>query len=117
VVRVVGNDGMRHDIHEHPLGNLIAGSPADLSNLASLAKTYSFGRAGLMSLAGCVADAAFGISKPANNEAKKFDEAPREMKSDTDSTYYNDKAALLDVFRFIIGSNKQHFNPNYHLKG
>ncbi|PWA72733.1 tRNA/rRNA methyltransferase (SpoU) family protein [Artemisia annua] len=87
-----------------------------LSNLASLAKTYSFGRAGLMSLAECVAAAAAGISKPGKNEAEKCDEAPREMKSDTDSTYYNDEAALLDVFRFIIESSKQHFNPNYRLK-
>lgn len=87
-----------------------------LSNLASLAKTYSFGRAGLMSLVECVAAAA-GISKPGKNEAEKCDEAPHVMKSDTDSTYYNDKAALLDVFRFIIESSKQHFNPNYRLKG
>ncbi|GJR57300.1 tRNA/rRNA methyltransferase, SpoU family protein [Tanacetum coccineum] len=87
-----------------------------VSNLASLAKTYSFGRAGLMSLAECVAAAASGISKAGKNEAEKCDEAPREMKSDTDSTYYNDKAALLDVFRFIIESSKQHFNPNYRLK-
>ncbi|GKB71707.1 hypothetical protein Tco_0933119, partial [Tanacetum coccineum] len=87
-----------------------------VSNLASFAKTCFFGRAGLMCLAGCVAATASGISKTAKNEAEKCDEAPREMKSDTDSTYYNDKAALLDVFKFIIESNKQHFNPNYVLK-
>nr|GEV85302.1 tRNA/rRNA methyltransferase (SpoU) family protein [Tanacetum cinerariifolium] len=86
-----------------------------VSNLASLAKTYSFGRVGLTSLAGCVAAAAFGISKPTKNEAKKYDEALR-MKSDTYSTYYNDKATLLDVFRIIIVRSKQHFNPNYRLK-
>nr|GEV55600.1 tRNA/rRNA methyltransferase (SpoU) family protein [Tanacetum cinerariifolium] len=80
-------------------------------------KTYSFGRARLMSLAGCVAAAASGISKPAKNEAEKYDEASRKMKSDIGSTYYNDKAALLDVFRFIIERSKQHFNPNYRLKG
>nr|GEX43230.1 tRNA/rRNA methyltransferase (SpoU) family protein [Tanacetum cinerariifolium] len=66
-------------------------------------------------IAGCVAVAASGISKPAKNEAEKCDEAPR-MKSDTDTTYYNKKAALLDVFRFTIESSKQHFNPNYRLK-
>ncbi|KAJ0644526.1 putative tRNA (guanosine(18)-2'-O)-methyltransferase [Helianthus annuus] len=69
-----------------------------VSNLASLVKNYSFGRAGLMSLAECVAAAAAG-----QNEVGLSDE---------DCTY-NDKAALLDVFRFIIESSKQHFNPNY----
>nr|GEV25175.1 membrane-bound transcription factor site-2 protease homolog isoform X3 [Tanacetum cinerariifolium] len=69
-----------------------------VSNLASLAKTYSFGRAGPMSLVGSVAAAASGISKPAKNEVEKYDEAPR-MKSDTYSTYYNDKATLLDDIR------------------
>ncbi|GJY30603.1 reverse transcriptase domain-containing protein [Tanacetum coccineum] len=123
VVRVVGNDGTRHDIHEHPLGNLIVGTPADctslmtlVSNRASLAKTYSFGRAGLMSLARCVVDAASGISKPANNEVKKFDETPCEMKSDTDSTYYNDKLMKnLDEFpkSFVNQSQSANEIVNY----
>ncbi|KAI7736958.1 hypothetical protein M8C21_026691 [Ambrosia artemisiifolia] len=77
-----------------------------MSNLASLVKNYSFGRAGLMSLAECVAAAAAGIPTAIKNEAGLCDE---------DSTY-NDKAGLLDVFRFIIESSKQHFNPNYRLK-
>ncbi|KAI3687012.1 hypothetical protein L1987_80702 [Smallanthus sonchifolius] len=73
-----------------------------MSNLASLVKKYSFGRAGLMSLTECVAAAASGIHK---NEGQQCDE---------DSN--TDKATLLDVFRFIIESSKQHFNPNYRLK-
>lgn len=76
-----------------------------ISNLASLVKTYSFGRAGLMCLAECVAAAVAGIIPAGKNEV-----------CDEDSTY-NDKAAVLDVFRFIIESSKQHFNPSYRLKG
>nr|XP_043612363.1 uncharacterized protein LOC122584195 isoform X2 [Erigeron canadensis] len=77
-----------------------------LVNLASLVKNYSFGRAGLMSLAECVAAVGAGFTIPGETEVEQCDE---------DSTY-NDKAALLDVFRFIIESSKQHFNPNYRLK-
>lgn len=69
-----------------------------------------------MSLAECVAAAAVGISTPGKNEMQQGDEVPSEMKSDTDNTY-NNKPALLDVFKFIIESSKQHFNPNYRLKG
>ncbi|KAJ9556344.1 hypothetical protein OSB04_010958 [Centaurea solstitialis] len=86
-----------------------------LSNLASLVKIYSFGRAGLMSLAECVAAAAAGVRAHSKNGIEQCDEAPFEIKSAVDSTY-NDKAMLLDVFRFIIDSSKQHFNPNYRLK-
>ncbi|GJZ78690.1 tRNA/rRNA methyltransferase, SpoU family protein, partial [Tanacetum coccineum] len=92
VVRVVGNDGTRHDIHEHPLGNLIAGLKGVYTSMTiDGASTFLEQYTVCLSerLAGCVADAASGILKPANNEAKKFDEAPHEMKSDTDSTYYN----------------------------
>lgn len=78
-----------------------------LSNLASLVKKYSFGRAGLMSLAECVAAAAAGIVTPGKNGVEQCD---------GDSTC-NDNAALLDVFRLIIETSKQHFNPNYRLKG
>ncbi|KAL8244568.1 hypothetical protein R6Q59_010826 [Mikania micrantha] len=77
-----------------------------MSNLASLVKKFSFGRAGLMSLAECVAAAASGILTPGKNVMEQCDK---------DSTY-DDMAALLDVFRFIIESSKQHFNPNYRLK-
>ncbi|KAK9079991.1 hypothetical protein SSX86_001666 [Deinandra increscens subsp. villosa] len=77
-----------------------------LRNLASLVKRFSFGRAGLMSLAECVAAAADGISTPGKNEVEQCDE---------DGTY-NDKAALLDDLRSIVESSKQHFNPNYRLK-
>ncbi|KAK1407772.1 hypothetical protein QVD17_39399 [Tagetes erecta] len=76
-----------------------------LSNLASLVKKYSFGRAGLMSLAECVVAAAAGIATAGKNGVEQCD----------DSTC-NDNVALLDVFRFIIESSKQHFNPSYRLK-
>jgi len=76
-----------------------------LRDVASLVKSQPFGRAGLMCLAECVAAAA-AVGK---NQVRGCDEA-------TDNGY-SDKAVLLDVFRFIIDTSKQHFNPNYRLKG
>lgn len=75
-----------------------------LRDVASVVKNQSFGRAGLMSLAECVAAAADGVGKIEEDEASSSD------------TSYNDKAQLLDSFRFIIDTSKQHFNPNYRLK-
>lgn len=33
------------------------------------------------------------------------------------SASHNEKTALLDVLRFVIECSKQHFNPNYRLRG
>ncbi|CAI9292192.1 unnamed protein product [Lactuca saligna] len=81
-----------------------------LMDVALLVKNQSFSRAGLMSLAECVAAAADGVRRLNKKEVDLELEA-----ADTD-TSYNDKAALLDVFRFILDTSKQHFNPNYRLK-
>jgi hypothetical protein len=83
-------------------------------SLASAAKQDSFGRAGLMTLASCVAscihqsetnDVPCAISGKA---ATKCDGCvPTEVRS-TD---------LLDVLWILSERSKQHFNPKYRLKG
>lgn len=83
-----------------------------LINLASVAKKYSFGRAGLMSFAECIASAAVGVHAH-NCEVEQC----KDMLSATEGSLHNDKVELLDVLRFIMESSKQHFNHNYRLKG
>ncbi|KAM7494028.1 hypothetical protein LguiB_028637 [Lonicera macranthoides] len=82
-----------------------------LINLASVAKKYSFGRAGLMSFAECIASAAVGVHAR-NCEVEQC----KDMLSATEVSLHNDKVELLDVLRFIMESSKQHFNHNYRLK-
>lgn len=93
---------------------------AFLHSLASIAKHQSFGRAGLMGLAECLASAACGIGKHDNGEVEGSEDAfPDEIKveSSPKKFSYNDKTALLDVLRSVIESSKQHFNPDYRLQG
>lgn len=86
---------------------------AFLCNLASTARHQSFSRAGLMGLAECVASAAHQVMIPVNDNEAEGDQDP----FDSESSPQNDKIVLLDALRFIIESSKQHFNPNYRLRG
>ncbi|KAK3029857.1 hypothetical protein RJ639_038291 [Escallonia herrerae] len=89
-----------------------------LVNLASLTKTTSFGRAGLMGLAECIASAASGVQgRIANNwEQCKLVPIDKVQVEYVPNNSHNDKAGLLDILRFVIESSKQHFNPYYRLK-
>ncbi|KAI4327194.1 hypothetical protein L6164_019684 [Bauhinia variegata] len=88
---------------------------AFLCNLASTAKSESFGRAGLTGLAACIASAATGIRTQihAGMESCKGT-LPLEFSSGLPNQ--NDKTKLLDDFRYVIESSKQHFNPTYRLQ-
>ncbi|XP_020231256.1 uncharacterized protein LOC109811829 isoform X1 [Cajanus cajan] len=88
---------------------------AFLCNLASIAKHQSFGRAGLMALVECIASAAsgFGMLNHARTESFKVT-FPVEFVSEMENQ--TDKKELLDIFRYVIESSKQHFNPSYRLQ-
>jgi len=93
---------------------------AFLSNLASFAKQQSFGRVGLMALAECIASAACGVGEHIANKAEWSGDAfPEKVQEESCPENFpcNDKSDLLDVLRFVIESSKQHFNPNYRLRG
>ena len=85
-----------------------------LRNLASVAKQQSFGRAGLMGLAECIASAATDCQAEWCEDA-----VPNIVQDDSasESASHNDKTVLLDVLRFVVESSKQHFNHNYRLRG
>lgn len=89
------------------------GQIAFLSNLASIAKQQSFGRAGLMSLAECIASAANDCQTEWREDA-----GPNivQEESASESVSHNDKTVLLDALRFVVECSKQHFNPNYRLR-
>ncbi|RVW50852.1 hypothetical protein CK203_101812 [Vitis vinifera] len=89
------------------------GQIAFLSNLASIAKQQSFGRAGLMSLAECIASAANDCQTEWREDA-----GPNivQEESASESVSHNDKTVLLDALRFVVECGKQHFNPNYRLR-
>ncbi|XP_058009472.1 uncharacterized protein LOC131168902 [Hevea brasiliensis] len=90
-----------------------------LYSLASAAKHTSFGRAGLMALAECIASAARGVGTRDDNKAEWSEDAfPHEVQLESSSKSFNDvdKTNLLDVLRFVIENSKQHFNPNYRLR-
>ncbi|WOG87063.1 hypothetical protein DCAR_0206283 [Daucus carota subsp. sativus] len=92
---------------------------AFLNSLASVAKKYSFGRTGLMSLAECIAYAACGDQ---TCKSDKFEHSgddisrSNQTRNALDIKSYNYKEELLDVLRFVMESSRQHFNPNYRLK-
>ncbi|KAK3148659.1 hypothetical protein QOZ80_3BG0297780 [Eleusine coracana subsp. coracana] len=82
-------------------------------SLASAAKQDSFGRAGLMALAFCVAscacqsDTSDAPCVTSEKEVEKCDgDAPTEVKT----------VDLLDVLCILSERTKQHFNPKYRLK-
>ncbi|PNY04748.1 tRNA/rRNA methyltransferase SpoU family protein [Trifolium pratense] len=85
---------------------------AFLCNLASTAKHQSFGRAGLMGLAECISSASTGIGIliHARTESSFPVELVNGMENQTD------KKELLDIFRYVVESSKQHFNPSYRLQ-
>ncbi|CAJ2663943.1 unnamed protein product [Trifolium pratense] len=85
---------------------------AFLCNLASTAKHQSFGRAGLMGLAECIASASTGIGIliHARTESSFPVQLVNGMENQTD------KKELLDIFRYVVESSKQHFNPSYRLQ-
>ncbi|KAL1371104.1 hypothetical protein HN51_001329 [Arachis hypogaea] len=88
---------------------------AFLCNLASTAKHHSFGRAGLMALAECIALAAAGIGTTVEASTKSSKHiVPMDFVSGVANQ--TDKKELLDIFRYVVESSKQHFNPSYRLK-
>ncbi|XP_019190926.1 PREDICTED: uncharacterized protein LOC109185383 isoform X1 [Ipomoea nil] len=87
---------------------------AFLISLASVAKTQSFGRAGLMCFVKCISSAASGDQKHSisdNDQENGVSAGVTEARFAQESSI--DKADLLDVFRFVIESSRQHFNPTY----
>jgi len=89
---------------------------AFLYNLASTAKHQSFGRAGLMGLADCIASVASGIGIVHHVRTELFKGTfSVEFVSEMENQY--DKKELLDIFRYVVESSKQHFNPSYRLQG
>ncbi|KAJ6342279.1 hypothetical protein OIU77_023429 [Salix suchowensis] len=90
---------------------------AFLHSLASVAKHFSFGRAGLMGLAECIASAARGVGGHDSEEKWSEDAFPDEVLVKSSPENFSDsRTAILDVLRFVIESSKQHFNPNYRLQ-
>lgn len=89
---------------------------AFLCNLASTAKHQPFGRAGLMGLAECIASAASGIGILIHARTESYKGTSL---VDYVSGFENeaDKKELLDIFRYVVGRSKQHFNPSYRLQG
>ncbi|KAJ1415056.1 hypothetical protein SESBI_18418 [Sesbania bispinosa] len=85
---------------------------AFLCNLASTAKHQSFGRAGFMGLAECIASASTGIGILIHDRTESFKGTfPVDFVSGMENQ--TDKIELLDSFRYVVESSKQHFNPNY----
>ncbi|XP_027337446.1 uncharacterized protein LOC113851166 [Abrus precatorius] len=88
---------------------------AFLCNLASTAKHIPFGRAGLMGLAECITSAASGIGILNHARTESFKgNFPLEFTSGMGNP--TDKKELLDIFRYLVESSKQHFNPSYRLQ-
>ncbi|XWS49177.1 hypothetical protein CRYUN_Cryun13aG0141400 [Craigia yunnanensis] len=90
-----------------------------LNSLASLAKRKSFSRAGLMGLAECIAASAFGVSEFNDNKAKSCEDGlvdNLQQEYASENFPHDDGTELLDVFRYVLDSSKQHFNPSYRFR-
>ncbi|KAK6251036.1 hypothetical protein SCA6_005041 [Theobroma cacao] len=90
-----------------------------LSSLVSLAKRKSFSRAGLMGLAECIAASALGACKYIDNEVKFSKDGfvdKVQQENSLQNFLHDDGTELLDVFRYVLESSKQHFNPNYRFR-
>ncbi|XP_064989875.1 uncharacterized protein LOC135627659 isoform X4 [Musa acuminata AAA Group] len=80
--------------------------------LASVLLSDSFGRAGLMALALCMASAACHSDTHSGSQVC----SDAELKSTQSRFLPCSSADLLDSLGIIIERSKQHFNPNYRLK-
>ncbi|XP_059657675.1 uncharacterized protein LOC132304137 isoform X2 [Cornus florida] len=92
---------------------------AFLNNLASVAKQQSFGRAGLMCFAECIASAACGVQTDNGNEVECCKGAFPDMvqvESDPGSSSHSAKTDLVEDLRYVIETSKRHFNSNYRLR-
>ncbi|XP_065856837.1 uncharacterized protein [Euphorbia lathyris] len=90
-----------------------------LHSLASVAKQQSFGRAGLMGLAECIASTGCGLGISDTKEVEHSEDGlPDVIQQEYSSKRFHaiSKTDLLDVLRFVIESSKQHFNPSYRLR-
>lgn len=66
-----------------------------------------------MGLAECIASAAHRVATHDNDgKAERGQDV-----FNSESLLQNENIILLDALRFIIESSKQHFNPNYRLRG
>ncbi|MCH81797.1 hypothetical protein A2U01_0002589 [Trifolium medium] len=84
-------------------------------DLTSTAKHQSFGRAGLMGLAECIASASTGIGILIHARTESSTGTfPVELVNGMENQ--TDKKELLDIFRYVVESSKQHFNPSYRLQ-
>lgn len=74
-----------------------------------------------MGLVECVASTATTVRIDNNDNEEELgkDVFPGmvQLEFDSESSRRNNKALLLDALRFITESSKQHFNPNYRLRG
>lgn len=82
-------------------------------SLASAAKQDSFGRAGLMTLAFCVASCA---CQSDTHDLPCASAGEETAKCDGDASTSVNTADLLDVLWILSERSKQHFNPKYRLK-
>ncbi|KAK1306093.1 hypothetical protein QJS10_CPA10g01026 [Acorus calamus] len=89
---------------------------AFICSLGSVAKQESFGRAGLMTLACCIASAACRTHGPLRNNGCSGHSFMEQEKHAQGNLQHNITAELLDVLRIVMERSKQHFNPNYRLR-
>lgn len=66
-----------------------------------------------MGLAECIASASTGIGILIHARTEPF----TSMEFVTGMESQTDKKNLLDIFRYVVESSKQHFNPSYRLQG
>lgn len=83
-------------------------------SLASATKQDSFGRAGLMTLAFCVASCA---CQSDTSDAQFGTSEEKVEKCNGDAPTAVNTVDLLDVLCILSERSKQHFNPKYRLKG
>lgn len=69
-----------------------------------------------MGLAECIASAATGIGTLIYGRKESI-RGTSHVEFSSGMANENDETELLDVFRYVIESSKQHFNPNYRLRG
>ncbi|OMO96285.1 tRNA/rRNA methyltransferase, SpoU [Corchorus capsularis] len=87
-----------------------------LTSLASLAKRKAFSRAGLMGLAECIAASAVGACKYKVKPSEDGFVDKVQLEHSLENFPHDDGTELLDVFKYVLDSSKQHFNPNYRFR-